>query len=220
MTKGFDDVSTTSTASLRDAKRRKVELPVILDEQDVANERALDWIKRAQLADVDTVKAPWRKKKPSYRVSSKNWSAYTDCQIRTSSCIPGWSHFARYPQPEGGWPEDSPWNQKSWRQWPHCDLGIDLGSDGLSGSSGLMYEFFLNLTRWPDFDHGQQRAVFAALKAVGFHDLMMLLSVSWNFPNGPMNNDYRWHQLNDAHDSIRKNYQRGVACFSKRGTRR
>ena len=80
-----------------------------------------------------------------------------------------------------------------------------------------MYEFFLTLTRWPDFDHGQQRAVFAALKAVGLYDLMLLLSVSWNFPNGPMNNDYRWHQLNDAHDSIRKKFPaRSCLLFQER----
>ena len=79
----------------------------------------------------------------------------------------------------------SHWEMARWREWPHMNVGHDLGSDGLTGSSALLDKFDCNITRWPDFDHGLQRALVASLKSVYQYDLWVLLAVSWNFKHGP-----------------------------------
>ena len=205
VTHGFDDGTENMQTDARAVKRRRVsELMPILDAEVAdSNLRCLAWAKRASLAEGSGI--PWRKKLPVFRTASKNWCADSDGQIRTSSPLSGWAHFSRSTNDEEAL-QQSHWEASRWREWPHMNVGLDLGPDGLTGSSALLDKFQCNITRWPDFDHGMQRALVEALKGVYQYDLWMLMAVSWNFKHGPKDNDYRWHQLGDLSATMRKKY--------------
>ena len=204
VTLGFDDGTKSAMTDSKDVKRKRVTelLPILDAEVEDSNLRCLAWAKRARLAEGEGI--PWRKARPVFRSSAKNWCADTDGQIRTSSPLTGWAHFSRPRDMEAI--RGSHWEMARWREWPHMNVGHDLGSDGLTGSSALLDKFDCNITRWPDFDHGLQRALVASLKSVYQYDLWVLLAVSWNFKHGPKDNDYRWHQLSDLSAAMRKKY--------------
>ena len=66
------------------------------------------------------------------------------CWISVQSHINGLAHF-RYTA------EDPKWKAENWRAWPHVNLSMDLGPDGLCGSNAMMFHWLLNLTRYSFF---------------------------------------------------------------------
>lgn len=194
--KGFDDgtdLGALEEVGFRGKKRARGESPpasVPPRTEDTTRHRA--WLDRGS---AQGNACSWRPK-PVYRVGAKRVLAELDNQVRQSCPLPGLKHFQPCPEKTGPW--------SCWRTWPHINVTHDLGSDMLCASNAAENEFKLNYTKMPDFDHGCQRSLIEMLKGAGVHEFFLLMVVSWNLPNGPINNDYRYHQLLEATDQCAK----------------
>ena len=56
--------------------------------------------------------------------------------------------------------------------------------------------------KFPDFDHGYQRGVFEVIRPVELNEFWMLLMIVHSFLNGPDQNGYRHHQLQDPNNDM------------------
>ena len=63
-------------------------------------------------------------------------------------------------------------------------------------------KFMLNVTLWPDADHGCQRSTVEALQSAQLFDFLILMMVTFNLPHGPHNNDVRWNQILGVEDAL------------------
>ena len=157
----------------------------------------LAWATRGQTDNTDA--KSWRRPREVHRTASKNWCAYVEGHIQTNTPAPGLTFYA--------YDKDKPeWAPSTWRTWSHLNLGHDLGSDGNCGHHALQYKFAVNSTKWPDFDHGNQRGMIEAMTDAGIYDLWLLCAVSWNFNNGWNNNDYRFHQIKENTNAIKARF--------------
>ena len=160
-------------------------------------DRHLAWCKRDDQPASAKPAGPiisWRAK-PTYRVGAKKSLADWDNQIRQSTPLPGLIYF----KPD---PTLARWS--NWRSWPHLGIGHDLGSDCLCASQALERKYKLCVTKCNDFDHAAQRTLLDSLKSAGCYDFFLLMVVSWNLPNGPDNNDYRYAQIVSAIEHCQK----------------
>ena len=161
-------------------------------------DRHLAWVRRDdEPHDKETGRAPilaWRAK-PIYRKGAKKVLVDWDNQIRQSTPLSGRIYY----KPDPALPM---WN--NWRTWPHLGMSHDLGSDCLCASHAGERKWQLNFSKFNDLDHGCQRALVDCLKSSGLYDFWLLMMVSWNLPNGPDNNDYRYAQIVAAIEHLQK----------------
>ena len=85
--------------------------------------------------------------KKLYRQSAKRWCSNLDLQFRTTNNLPGLK-VLKMDMEKDCW--------KDPLKWPHAMIGMDLGSDGLSGYFYLERAQGLNLDICPDLSHGGQ----------------------------------------------------------------
>ena len=130
-----------------------------------------------------------------HRKGAKKVLADWDNQIRVSTPLSGLLYF----KPD---PTLAIW--RNWRTWPHLTMSHDLGSDCLCASHAAERKWLLNFSKFNDLDHGCQRALVDCLKSSGLYDIWLLMMVSWNLPNGPDNNDYRYAQIVTAVENLQK----------------
>ena len=152
-------------------------------------ERHLSWCKRDDDPhDNDTRRAPivtWRAK-PIHRKGAKKVLVDWDNQIRQSTPLSGLLFYK---------PDADLLLGHNWRSWPHLGISHDLGSDCLCASHAAERLWKLNFSKFNDLDHACQRSLVDSLKSSGLYDFWLLMMVSWNLPNGPDNNDYRYAQI-------------------------
>lgn len=122
------------------------------------------------------------------RCSAKHWVQNIDNQLRVSATSEGLSLFI----PAWG---TSSW--RSWDLWPFCAIGMDLGSDGVSGLHALQYHWGMNLEGVPDAAHGAQRSVIQTCRGSGVYPLLLLWVVHVNLVFGPDKEDGRYQQFRD-----------------------
>ena len=96
--------------------------------------RQVAWINKNGHVDDELWRPPDVK-----RGASKAWLQRTDRQVWHGTCYAGWRgvQFS---------------DAAIWRDpysWPSVTLSIDLGSDGLCASNGLLYQWDVNLWRFP-----------------------------------------------------------------------
>lgn len=135
--------------------------------------------------DISVKPAAWRPLQ-YYRNSAKHWPSNLDNQYRLLSGGPGLRFFQ---------PAEDEERWRNWRTWPFWVIGVDLGSDGVSGLHVGQYKFSLCLEGLSGPSHGAARDVDGAIKAVGLFPLALLMVVSFNLPFGPMREDFRYVQL-------------------------
>ena len=129
----------------------------------------------------------WRPE-TDHRVATKHWLCNLDNQYRLISQRGGLSFFkADYEKPL--WPD--------WRRQPFCAIGMDFGSDGLSGAHAAGYHFGLNAEPFPDQSHAGNRSVYMGIKGAGLSGLILIGVVSWNLPHGPMQDQLRYRQCKE-----------------------
>ena len=206
--KGFDDGTCAAEAALETPSKRGRYAERIVEEVDDSNARQLAWVRRGR--SEPTGKVPWKNSKEVYRVAAKNTLVDMDNQIRQTTPLPGLQAFQRNLAL-------AMWQDSQWRLWRHANSGHDLGSECVCASFVAEFLLELNYTKWPDIDHGCQRSFFEMLKSAGLYCLFLLLAVSWSFPCGPSNNDYRHHQLSSMAACARKKFTaRTCALFQER----
>ena len=132
--------------------------------------------------------AAWRPK-TQHRLKAKHIFADWDNQLRQSTPLPGLVYYKRNEH-------DDHW--KNWRNWPHLGMSSDLGSDTLCACMAAIFKYELNFTLANDFDHGCQRIVVDSMRACNCYDFFLMMVCSWNLPNGPDDNDMRFHQILSA----------------------
>ena len=123
---------------------------------------------------------------PGYRASCVSNCLRIPSQVRQHTQLQGLAHFARDIKQEL-------WQPQRWRDWPSLLLGGDLGSDNVASDSALLYEYKLNMIRFPDPSHGAWRSVQGTLRDICLHGFWVLLVVSCNTDNGPDNSDGWFH---------------------------
>ena len=196
MDQGFDNGTDleTNESLVRPAKRRKLgddhAVPgcSVPDDQD----RHRAWTTRGRKGKDTNSSASWRPRH-IYRVATKRLLGMWDNQVQGSTPLRGLVHYKKDTK-RAEW--------ANWRTWPHLGMATDLGSDCVCATNCAIYHFELNFTRTPDFDHGAQRSLIDTLKNAGLYEFFLLMVVSWNLPNGPANNDYRYHQITEACDHL------------------
>jgi hypothetical protein len=90
---------------------------------------------------------------------------------------------------------------KNWRTWPHLNIAIDQGGDGLAGGHFLEH-IGMNLTKWADFSHGSWGDVKKMLADCGLFQWWMLHMIMCNVCHGPNNDDMRYAQVQEAWKEI------------------
>lgn len=194
MDSGFDNGNDTAEpCGLKVGEKRKhAELtgsPVQVPPHNGDQARHLAWCKRdTQTSSPSKSGGPvisWRSKAVN-RIGAKKNLADWDNQIRMSTPLPGLIYYK---------PDPSLARWSNWRSWPHLGISHDLGSDCLCASQALERKYKLCVTKCNDFDHATQRTLLDSLKSSGCHNFFLLMVVSWNLPNGPDNNDYRYAQI-------------------------
>ena len=201
MDSGFDNGADSSeSCGLKVGDKRKVaELtgsPVAVPPCKADQSRHLAWCKRDDQPTASS-RGPvvsWRAK-PWHRVGAKKTLADWDNQIRQSTPLPGLIYYK---------PDPTLARWANWRDWPHLGISHDLGSDCLCASQSLERKYGLCVTKTNDFDHAAQRTLIESLKTAGVYDFFLLMVVSWNLPNGPDNNDYRYAQIVSAIEHCQK----------------
>ena len=152
------------------------------------NERHANFIQRKV---GPTGAASWRPK-PVHRVAVKHYGSSKDNQIMLYSGR-GLGYYK---------PDREQWVWQNWRTWPHYNFSCDLGSDGLCEMNAGLRKFMLNVTLWPDADHGCQRSTVETLQSAQLFDFLILMMVTFNLPHGPDNNDVRWNQILGVEDAL------------------
>ena len=130
-----------------------------------------------------------------YRVAAKRWCSNLDNQFRGTTDLPGLSFFQLGSGFGGMWAD--------WRHWPYLSLGMDLGSDGLCGSSALEYRYALNFDRWPDPAQGCHNDVSLMLSRNGLNGFILCMVISWNLKFGPDKDHYTKHQVSECMEAYR-----------------
>lgn len=154
------------------------------------------WLQRGR----PSAKASAWRPKPIFRVSAKRWLTNLDNQLRVSTVLPaGLGTFV----PDDGRPL---WMPSNWRRWPHITISSDLGSDGLTATSALLYSFQANASRFADPSHGCARDNWVVLKGCGLYQYFLLMCVSFNLPYGRDKDDSRWHQIRDAVQALKASH--------------
>jgi hypothetical protein len=94
----------------------------------------------------------------------------TDNQIRLHTPYNGWGSFA---YKEGA----AEWSPEQWEAWPHINVCIDMGSDGLCAHHGLSYYYQVNTTRWCDLSHATHKDFDLLLKGLGLHKMWIVVDL-------------------------------------------
>ena len=89
--------------------------------------------------------------------------------------------------------EDPLWQPARWRDWPSILIGGDLGPDNVASDNALLWEYKLNMIRFPDPSHAAWRSVQGSLRDVGLHGFWVLMVVTANVDCGPDNSDNWYH---------------------------
>lgn len=105
----------------------------------------------------------------------------------------------RYREEEG----TSPWS--SWRSWPHLNITIDQGSDGLAAQWYLRH-MGMNCTVWCDWSHGAWNDVKSMLRERDLWGWWILMMVTYNVPHGPYNDDQRYGQVMEAWEDCKRHF--------------
>lgn len=89
-------------------------------------------------------------------------------------------------------------------QWPHMNIAIDQGSDGLAAMWWL-FMMCLCATFWLDFSHGAWRSVQGMMTDVGLKPWWLLMMIMFNVAHGPWNDDYRYGQITECWKQLKQN---------------
>ena len=96
---------------------------------------------------------------------------------------------------------------KEWKlpaiQWPHMNIAIDQGSDGLSAMWWL-FMMLLCATFWLDFSHGAWRSVQGMINDVGLEPWWLLMMVMFNCAHGPWNSDSVFNSIQECWKELKK----------------
>lgn len=156
-------------------------------------DRQRAWITRA--STYGEVKS-WRPQQ-MHRLGAKISLAELDNQLRVSTPLPGFCDLATDPN-------NARWH--NWRSWPHITVTHDIGSDILCATHAAEQHSHLCWTKSLDVDHGAQRSLIEALQGAGVHELFLRMVLNWNLPCGPANNEYSFHQLQDASEPLARSH--------------
>ena len=135
----------------------------------------------------------WRPAK-RYRLGAKAFLQNLDNQIRQIGGDGGLATFQREERPE----ELAKLKSERWRHWstwPHMNIALDQGSDGLSAVCFTKHRR-LCFTEWWDFSHGCKNDWKQMLKDAGLWNMWLLYMM--NTSSGPSNDDTRWGELDAA----------------------
>jgi hypothetical protein len=188
---GFDPGETAAdvTDTYGDRKRKAVSGEALEEQPCIKRQRS--WAACTSNSSSSAIST--YRPKAWYRVSAKNFLGYLDNQLRQSTPIPGLVYYQENLKIQA-------W--QDWRNWPHLRLNIDLGSDQLCGLSAMERLFELNVSGLADFDHGAQRSTLEVLSVCHLKEFWLLMTVSWNLLDGPDQNAYRFHQLQQSNADI------------------
>lgn len=93
----------------------------------------------------------------------------------------------------------SPW--RSWRSWPHLDLAMDQGVDGMSALHWAVGQD-LNITPWWDLSHGTNNDWKSMLRSADLWSFWLLYMRVMNCSAGPQSQDTRWFDLSSAWEEM------------------
>lgn len=101
-------------------------------------------------------------------------------------------------------PDEAIWADENWASWPHANISMDLGPDGVCAVNALQRrpEWRANVCCIPDAAHGVHKDFDGALRAINKNQFWLLYVISLNLPHGPDKEESRHLQLQETVDSL------------------
>lgn len=97
--------------------------------------------------------------------------------------------FYQYDEDEPEW--------RTWRTWPHLQVSMDQGPDGIAALFWLWHKDCSISVSW-DPSHGAQNDWKNLLKTLGLMEFWLLMMITWNSPSGPLRDATRHGELSET----------------------